>query len=164
MKNSSEPFQRAREIKDDKEIVLLKKASKIIDNMFSICEKKIKIGQKESQLQSILMSYAIENEMFDAGYRSTLNPLIIAGGPNGSLPHAQVTNRKFKDGDLIVVDLTLRYKGYISDSTRTFALGKISKEAKNVYEIVKKSQKFGLDAVKQRVICKSVEVNRSLLF
>ena len=32
-----------------------------------------------------------------------------------------------------------------------------SKEAKNVYEIVKKSQKFGLDAVKQRVICKSVD-------
>ncbi len=157
MKNSLEPFQKSREIKDDNEIVLLKKASKIIDNMFSICEKKIKIGQKESELQSILMSYAIENEMFDTGYRSTLNPLIIAGGPNGSLPHAQVTNRKFKGGDLIVVDLTLRYKGYVSDSTRTFALGKISKEAKNVYEIVKKSQKFGLDAVKQRVTCKSVD-------
>ena len=49
--------------------------------------------------------------VFDTGYASTLNPLIIAGGPNGALPHAQVTNRKFKTGDLIVVDLTLRYKG-----------------------------------------------------
>ena len=29
---------------------------------------------------------------------------------NGALPHAQVTNRKFKTGDLIVVDLTLRCK------------------------------------------------------
>ena len=103
------------------------------------------------------MSFAIENEMFDTGYRSTLNPLIIAGGPNGSLPHAQVTNRKFKSGDLIVVDLTLRYKGYVSDCTRTFALGKISKEEKNVYEIVKNSQRIGLNAVKQRATCKSVD-------
>ena len=114
-------------------------------------EKRSNIGQKESELQSILMSYAIENEMFDTGYRSTLNPLIIAGGPNGSL--TSCTSNQQEDSkvvNLIVVDLTLRYKGYVSDSTRTFALGKISKEAKNVYEIVKKSQKFGLDAVKPK--------------
>ncbi len=157
IKNSMEPFQKSREIKDEKEIVLLKKASNIIDNMFGICQKKIKVGQKESQLQSILMSYAIENEMFDTGYRSTLNPLIIAGGPNGALPHAQVTNRKFRNGDLIVVDLTLRYKGYVSDATRTFALGKISDEAKNVFEIVKRSQKIGLRSVKPKISCKTVD-------
>ena len=157
IKNSIEPFQKTREIKDEKEIILLKKASKIIDSMFNLCAKKIKAGQKESELQSILMSYAIKNEMFDTGYRSTLNPLIIAGGPNGALPHAQVTNRKFKKGDLIVVDLTLRYKGYVSDATRTFALGKISDEAKRVFDIVKESQKLGLDAVRPKVDCKTID-------
>ena len=157
IKNSIEPFQKTREIKDAKEIILLKKASKIIDNMFNLCAKKIKPGQKESELQSILMSYAIENEMFDTGYSSTLNPLIIAGGPNGALPHAQVTNRKFKRGELIVVDLTLRYKGYVSDATRTFALGKISNHEKQVYNIVKDAQELGLRAVKPRTNCKSVD-------
>ena len=157
IKNSVEPFQKSREIKDDKEIILLKKASKIIDSMFGICQKKIRVGLKESELQSILMSYAIENEMFDTGYRSTLNPLIIAGGPNGALPHAQVTNRKFRKGDLIVVDLTLRYKGYVSDSTRTFALGKISTEAEKVFDIVKESQEIGLGTVRPKVNCKTVD-------
>jgi len=157
IKNSIEPFQKTREIKDEKEIILLKKASKIIDNMFNLCAKKIKVGQKESELQSILMSYAIANEMFDTGYSSTLNPLIIAGGPNGALPHAQVTNRKFKRGELIVVDLTLRYKGYVSDATRTFALGKISNHEKQVYNIVKNSQESGLRTVKPRTNCKSVD-------
>jgi len=157
IKNSIEPFQKTREIKDEKEILLLKKASKIIDDMFNLCAKKIKPGQKESELQSILMSYAIQNEMFDTGYRSTLNPLIIAGGPNGALPHAQVTNRKFKKGELVVVDLTLRYKGYVSDATRTFALGKISNREKEVYNIVKESQELGLRAVKPKTDCKSVD-------
>jgi len=157
IKNSIEPFNKSREIKDENEIRILKKASKIIDEMFSICQKKIKQGQKESELQSILMSYAIENEMFDAGYHSTLNPLIIAGGPNGALPHAQVTKRKFKKNELIVVDLTLRYKGYVSDSTRTFALGKISNKEKEVYEIVKESQKAGLKAVKPKIDCKKID-------
>ena len=157
IKPSTEPFYNSRIIKDEKEIQVLKKASKIIDKMFDICSKKMKVGQKESELQTILMTYAMEHEMFDTGYKSTLNPLIIAGGPNGALPHAQVTQRKFKKGDLVVTDLTLRYKGYVSDATRTFALGKISQQANEAYEIVKESQKLGLKAVKPDVDCKNVD-------
>lgn len=157
IKSTLEPFYNSRIIKDEKEIRILKKASKIIDEMFEICSQKIKVGQRESELQTILMGFAMENEMFDTGYKSTLNPLIIAGGPNGALPHAQVTNRKFKKGDLIVTDLTLRYKGYVSDATRTFAIEKISDKAREAYEIVKESQKLGLKIVKPNIDCKAVD-------
>lgn len=157
IKSTTEPFYNARMIKDEKEIAILKKASKIIDEMFEVCSKKMKIGQKESELQAILMSYAINQQMFDTGYKSTLNPLIIAGGPNGALPHAQVTERKFRKGDLVVVDLTLRYKGYVSDATRTFAMGKISAHANQAYDTVKESQRLGLRTVKPNVDCKDVD-------
>ena len=157
IKHSLKPFYNTRIIKDSSEIVVLKKASKIIDEMFEICTNKIKKGQKESELQAILMSYAISNGMFDTGYKSTLNPLIIAGGPNSAIPHAQVTDRKFSNGDMIVVDLTLRYQGYVSDATRTFGLGKISDKAREIYEIVKESQKLGLRAVKPNVHCKLID-------
>ncbi len=157
IKHSTEPFYRAREIKDQKEISTLRKASQLIDQLYELCVKKIVIGYRESELQATLMSHAIEYNMFSTGYRSTLNPLIIAGGPNGALPHAQVTKRKFASGDLIVVDLTLRYNGYVSDATRTFGLGTISDKAKEVYEIVKESQRKGLRAVKPYVSCKSVD-------
>jgi len=156
-KSSPETFYNSRIIKDEKEITILKKGSKIIDEMYDICSKKMKIGQTESELQAILMSYAMGEKMFDTGYKSTLNPLIIAGGPNGALPHAQVTDRKFKKGDLVVVDLTLRFKGYVSDATRTFAIGKISPQEKIIYEIVKESQKLGLKSVKPNVNCKDVD-------
>ena len=157
LKRSSEPFYNARIIKDSEEVRILKKASSIIDQMFELCTQTIKKGRSESDLQAILMSFAIANDMHDTGYRSTLNPLIIAGGPNGALPHAQVTKRKFANGDMIVVDLTLRYKGYVSDATRTFGLGSISKEARTVYEIVKESQRAGLAVVRPQKTCKSVD-------
>jgi Xaa-Pro aminopeptidase/Xaa-Pro dipeptidase len=157
IKSSPETFYNSRIIKDEKELNILKKGSKIIDEMYDICSKKMQIGQTESELQTILMSYAMGEKMFDTGYKSTLNPLIIAGGPNGALPHAQVTDRKFKKGDLVVVDLTLRYKGYVSDATRTFAIGKISLQEKKIYEIVKESQKLGLESVKPNVNCKDID-------
>ncbi|WP_101009206.1 M24 family metallopeptidase [Nitrosotalea sinensis] len=157
IKSSTDPFYRAREVKDAQEISVLKKASSILDEMYEMCVDVMMIGQTEAQLQTILMQYAMERGMFATGYKSTLNPLIIAGGPNGSLPHAQVTDRKFKNGDMVVVDLTLRYKGYVSDATRTFGLGSVSSEAKKVYEIVRESQEAGLEAVKPNVSCKSVD-------
>lgn len=156
--SATDPFYESRIIKDENEIKILKKGSKIIDEMFEICTKKLKVNQRESELQAILMSYAIEQQMFDTGYKSTLNPLIIAGGPNGALPHAQVTSRKFRKGDLVVVDLTLRYKGYVSDATRTFAIGSITPQAIEAYEIVKESQKLGLKKVKPKIICKDVDL------
>ena len=45
--HSVEPFSNSRIIKDEKEISILKSASKIIDQMFEICTKKIKKGLRE---------------------------------------------------------------------------------------------------------------------
>jgi Xaa-Pro aminopeptidase len=155
--SSTDPFYRAREVKNSQEIAILRKASSVLDDMYEMCVGELMIGQSEAQLQTLLMQYAMERGMFSTGYKSTLNPLIIAGGPNGSLPHAQVTDRKFKNGDMIVIDLTLRYKGYVSDATRTFGLGSVSVEAKKVYEIVRQSQEAGLDAIRPNASCKSID-------
>ena len=154
---STDPFFNSRLIKDKDEINILQKAAAIIDNLFGICVNKIQIGQTENELQTFLMSKAMEYEMFDTGYKFTINPLIIAGGPNAALPHAQITHRKFNKGDLIVVDLTLRYKGYVSDATRTFGLGTISETAKQIYDIVKTSQSNGIDNVRNGVTCSYID-------
>lgn len=157
VKSSMEPFYNARQVKDQGEIDTLKRCSSILDEMYELCVDEMKIGMSEMELQTILMTYAMERGAFATGYRSTLQPLIIAGGPNSALPHAQVTERRFQDGDMVVVDLTLRYKGYISDATRTFGLGGIPTETRKVYDIVKKSQEAGLGRVKAGVPCRSVD-------
>ncbi|MDE1725993.1 MAG: aminopeptidase P family protein [Thaumarchaeota archaeon] len=157
VRSTTEPFYQARQVKDQDEIGILKKCSSILDEMYELCVDEIRIGMSEMELQTILMSYAMERGAFATGYKSTLQPLIIAGGPNSALPHAQVTERRFQDGDMIVADLTLRHKGYVSDATRTFGLGNVSAEAKKVYDIVKKSQEAGLRAVRPGVSCKSVD-------
>ena len=125
--------------------------------MYELCVDEIKAGMSEMELQAVLMSYAMERGAFATGYKSTLQPLIIAGGPNSALPHAQVTERRFEHGDMIVVDLTLRHKGYVSDATRTFGLGSVSREAKKVYDIVKVSQEAGIRAIRPGVACRSVD-------
>ncbi len=153
----ADPFYHTRAVKDSQEIRIMKKASGIIDDIFALCQDRMTVGQRESELQSILMSYAIERSMFDTGYRSTLNPLIVAGGPNGARPHAQVTDRRFRRGDLVIVDLTLRYRGYVSDSTRTFAVGRIPDRTRDIYNMVRESQELGLRAAIPGAHCGTVD-------
>jgi Xaa-Pro aminopeptidase/Xaa-Pro dipeptidase len=157
MRHAPGPFQASRMVKDDEEIRTLQKASHMIDGMFELCAATITLGQTESQLQATLMSHAAERELFDTGYPSTLNPLIVAGGPNGALPHAQVTGRRFERGDLVVVDITLRYRGYVSDATRTFGVGHVSTEHAKIYDIVKEAQELGLRAASDGVSCGEVD-------
>ena len=154
---NTEPFFQARRIKDEAEIRVIAKASRILDKLYETCEDEIKAGLSERDLQAKLIYEGMRMNANPPSYKSTLNPLIIAGGPNGALPHAEVTSRKFRKGDMIVVDLTLRHCGYIADATRTFALGSATVEMKKVYALVQESQKAGLDAAKAGTTCGQVD-------
>jgi Xaa-Pro aminopeptidase len=142
---NEDPFFQTRSIKDESEIKNIKKAANIIDNLYEICQEKIKEGITERELQSILVYETFKMGGGFPAYKSTLNPFIIASGMNSALPHASVSERKFKRGDFIVVDLTLRFNGYVADATRTFGLKTINPEMKKIYEIVKEAQALGLN-------------------
>lgn len=161
---NTDPFFQTRRIKDQAEIRVIAKAAKILDKLYEICEEEMKAGLSERDLQANLIYEAMKMGANPPSYKSTLNPLIIAGGPNSALPHAEVTDRKFRKGDIIVVDLTLRHAGYIADATRTFALSSATTEMKEVYGIVQESQKVGLDVAKAGMTCGQVdEACRSLI-
>jgi len=151
------PFRNSRIIKDEYEIEKIKEASHIIDKLYEICKEEIKTGLTEKQLQSKLLFEAMNLEATSTCYPYTLNPFIIAGGPNSALPHFETSNREFANGDLVVIDLTLRYKGYISDATRTFALNKTDPIMSQVYDLVRKSQQQGLENIKEGIECGKVD-------
>jgi Xaa-Pro aminopeptidase len=137
-----------REIKESEEINNIKNASKIIDTLFEIAVREIKEGVTEEQIQSILVYEALKLGARFPSYPYTTNPLIIASGPQGSFPHAETSNKKMKAGELIVIDITLSFNHYISDSTRTFGLGSITREMQDVYETVKTAQENGIKHIR----------------
>ncbi len=147
--DGSDLLYKIREIKDREEIEKIKKASNIIDKLFEVAKNEIKENMTEEQLQAILVYEAMKLGARFPPYQYTSNPLIIASGYNGSFPHAESSVKKFKKGELIVLDLTLSFDHYISDATRTFGLGEITNEMKKVYEIVKKSQIKGIQQINQ---------------
>src|ERR687896_1737682 len=155
--SSNHPFYLSRMIKDNEEICAIRSTAEILDRLYEICTEKIREGVSERTLQANLIDEGMKMGASPPSYRWTLDPLIIASGPNGALPHAHVSDRIFKSGDMIIVDLTLRHGAYVADVTRTFGLGRVTTYMRKIYDIVRESQDSGVKAVSQGVACGDID-------
>ena len=68
---------------------------------------------------------------------------IVSGGPNSANPHASPSDRPLQNGDLLVIDWGASYQGYISDLTRTFAIGQVEPEFVQIARIVAEANAAG---------------------
>jgi Xaa-Pro aminopeptidase len=157
LRSSNDPFFQSRMIKEDEEISAIGRTAAILNKLYKICTEEIREGISERTLQADLICEALKMGASPPSYRWTLDPLIIASGPRGALPHADVSDRKFESGDMIIVDLTLRHEAYVADCTRTFGLGSVTSYMSKVYDIVRESQILGLNAVSRGITCEDID-------
>lgn len=69
--------------------------------------------------------------------------LAVGAGPNGASPHHTNGTRPLQSGDLVVIDGGAVVDGYVSDITRTIAIGTPSARATLVYETVRAANAAG---------------------
>lgn len=139
--------------KDKSEVDAMRRAVQIAQNALEATLPLIKVGMSEKELSSELVTQLLrhgsEPEMPFAP--------IVSGGPNAANPHASPSDRRLQTGDLLVVDWGAAYDGYISDLTRTFAVGEVDDEYRKIHTIVQESNAAGRAAAQPRVPCAAVD-------
>lgn len=139
--------------KDDDEVKKMRHAVAIAQSALEALIPEIKIGMTERKIAGELVIQLLKH-----GSESELPfPPIVCAGPNSANPHASPSDRKIQAGDLMVVDWGAKYEGYISDLTRTFAVGEVDAEYKQIYELVKQANEAGQLAAKPNVPCADVD-------
>jgi Xaa-Pro aminopeptidase len=152
MKNE-ELFLAARRVKDSEEIRRIEKASEILDEIFTMLERELKRGRTEREVAGEVVKTALVAGATTSGFGGSLSPTILASGENGAFPHSELTDRRISEGDFVISDLTFRYRGYCSDATRTFAVGRVSGEMKRNYSAVLEAQEYGAGLAKEGAVC-----------
>ena len=139
--------------KDAEEVVNMRKAVIVAQSALEATIPLIKVGMTEKELASELVVQLLRN-----GSQSDI-PFapILSGGPNGANPHATPSDRKIRSGDLLVVDWGAAVDGYVSDLTRTFAVGKVDAEVRKIHQIVMDANAAGRAAGKPGVPCAAVD-------
>jgi len=141
-----------RMIKSTDELNILKKAAHIADQAFEHIQSYIKPGVKEIDIANELEFF-----MRQKGATSSSFDIIVASGHRSALPHGVASNKEIQSGELVTMDYGALYKGYCSDITRTVAVGPISDELKNIYNIVLEAQKRGVEEIKPQMTGKEAD-------
>jgi Xaa-Pro dipeptidase len=151
--DASDVLSALRLKKEKAEVDAMRRAVKIAQDSLEATLPLIKIGMTERELSSELVI-----QLFKHGSDAEL-PFapIVSAGPNGANPHASPTERKLQAGDLLVVDWGAAYDGYISDLTRTFAVGAVDDECNKIHKIVQEANAAGRAAGKPAVPCANVD-------
>jgi len=134
--------ERFREVKDDGELALIRRAAELVDGILAWIAERGLAGRTERDV-----AVELEYEMRRRGADEPSFPSIVASGAHGALPHAQPRDVEIPRGVLVTIDLGARVDGYCSDCTRTFATGELEPEAREIYELVLAAERTGVAAV-----------------
>ncbi len=141
-----------RKVKDEKEIELMRKAAELTSEGMKVAYETVAPGVKEYEVAA-----EIEFAMRKRGSYGTAFDTIVASGACSAFPHGGCSDRKIREGDLVVVDLGATYKFYRSDMTRTIVAGKPSEKQKKLGAIVEVAQKKAFEIIKANAKAKSVD-------
>ena len=151
--DASEALGSLRLRKDQSEIEAMRRAVKVAQDALKATLPSIKIGITEKEIEAELTVQLLKH---GSGPELPFSP-IVSSGPNSANPHASPSDRKLQPGDLLVMDWGATADGYISDLTRTFAVGEVEPEFQKIAAIVLKANEAGRMAGRPGVPCANVD-------
>lgn len=120
------------------QMVLMRKACLITKQALDYAQTLIKPGISTKDLDKEIEKFIIDNGAFPAskGYEGfpgaaciSVNEMVVHGIPSEKII--------LKEGDIVSVDIVVRYKGLHGDATRTFGVGKISPENQKLIDVTR---------------------------
>lgn len=134
--------QKAMAIKTSDELHILKQACSIADAAFAQLQDAIRPGITETELYGIA-SY----EVLSRGWEDTPGMVVASGGH--TYPYLRdVTDKRVRYGDLVIIDLYGHYLGYWGDLCRTFVCGKPTQSQKDLHARCLEMLNQAMDAVR----------------
>ncbi|MGN0382835.1 MAG: type I methionyl aminopeptidase [Eubacterium sp.] len=137
-------------IKSEREIELMRQAGKILAKVHTDLGNEIKPGISTWEInrlgEEMIRSYNCTPSFlgycdYPASVCVSINDEVVHGIPN--------KNRIIREGDIVSLDIGVIYKGYQSDAARTYGVGEITKEARQLMDVTKQSFFEGIKYAKE---------------
>jgi Xaa-Pro dipeptidase len=132
------------------ELEHLFRAGAMADNAIDRVRGTIKAGDTEH-----MVGERLETEMKSQGGLPMF--AIVAAGANGAEPHHHTDETVLKSGDVLIMDFGCKTGGYLSDITRTVAVGEPDPEADKVYQVVYEAHMAARAVIRPEVTAGSID-------
>jgi methionyl aminopeptidase len=142
-------------IRNKDEIKGLRTSGRIVAETFAVIESMIKPGMVLSEIDQTAEKYILTQgaETLYKGIRQRPHqrpfPGVITTSLNHQICHGIPDGRILKDGDIIGIDIGLRYKGWCGDACKTYIVGNVLPDVKKLVEAAKQSLYKGIYAAQE---------------
>ncbi len=152
--DASDVVSRLRVCKEPGEVAAMRQAVRVAQQALETTLPLIHTGMTEQEISGELVI-----QLLRCGSQPSM-PFapIVSCGPNSANPHAVPSERRLQPGDLLVVDWGAAVDGYISDLTRTFAVGEVEAEYARIHQVVLEANTAGRNAARPGVPCANVDI------
>ncbi len=134
--------EQLRWVKDPEELAMLERAQAATDQAFEEILERLAVGVTEREI-----SMELEQALRAAGADGIAFAPIVAFGENAAEPHHDPNHRGLDEGDIVKLDFGALVGGYHADMTRTVSFGEPAAEIRRIYDVVRRAQRAGIDAV-----------------
>ncbi|WP_416151596.1 M24 family metallopeptidase [Salipaludibacillus sp. HK11] len=145
-----------RLIKSDQEIDYMNIAAQIADQAMYQGVESIRAGVRECDVAANIYYHVVSGTKENGGDYPSIVPL-LPSGKNTGIPHLTWTDRHFKEGDSVIVELAGCYKRYHVPLARTVSIGGPSANLENLAPIVVEGVNEVLQAAKPGLTCGELE-------
>lgn len=128
------------QVKKKNEIVKIKRACKITDDIFNIVIKNFRKYKTEIALRDYILLLIKKYKV-----KASFPPIVSSGPRAGNEIHPKSTQASMHG--FVIIDFGVTYKGYKSDMTRTVYVGKPKKNEIIKYKKVLQAQKLGIKKI-----------------
>lgn len=141
---------RLRIIKADQEIKAIREATAVTMESFKRLSDNLDKYTYEYEIAAQVTRDFISHNM-DHAYEP-----IIASGENATVLHYVANNKKYRMGDLILIDVGASFLGYASDISRTIGV-KPTKRQLDIHSAVESANRYALELLKPGVHMSDIE-------
>ena len=145
--------EKIRSVKDNDEVDLIRRAASLADDAVTLAIQESKPGKSEFEIAWVIEKFLREN-----GADGVAFDTIVATGANSAKPHHRAGSTIIKAGDPLVIDMGALLNGYRSDITRTILVEGEDEKFRCVYEVVLEAQITAIEAARQGVIAKDLDL------
>lgn len=135
-------------LKSKREIEIMAQAARILGGAFRQLRPMVRAGITTLALDGIAEGAIRQGggESAFKGYKGF--PRTLCASINEEVVHGIPSERKLKEGDLVSLDLGVKYNGYYADAARSWMVGKGSPEAVKLIRVAREAFLAGLDRIR----------------
>lgn len=133
-------------VKSESDIAQMREAGRMVANVLSLLSEYAKPGVTTAKLDKLAHDYICDNGGVPSclGYQGY--PKTICTSVNEQIVHGIPGNYVLKDGDIVSCDVVAELNGWHGDATRTFLIGDVSDEVRELVKVTEECFYEGLKA------------------